>query len=245
MSESAAFLEALKRCLKAKGVTYLALAQRLELSEASVKRIFAEGTLSLERIGQILEVLGMSFHDVGKLSSSVSKRMPNELTYDQESVLAADPKLFAVFHLLLFGNGLKQILETYQISRKDAAHYLRILSDLELIEQRGPLIKMLVGKTIIWRDDGPLRATYRGQILNEFLANTFDGIGEANYFVTRSLSPGSQAIISRKLELLRSEMDELSAVDNAALKGKTQVTALLVAVRPFSFSVVNALKKRS
>lgn len=244
MQQSASFLCALKRCLKARGLTYADLASRLDLSEASVKRVFAEGTLTLERIGQVLDILEMSFLDVAKLSASLGKPQPDVLTYDQESILATDPKLFAVFHLVLFGKTLNDIVDTYDLSRKEAERHLATLEEIGLIERLAHKIKVLSGKAVTWRDDGPLRNAYKGQLLNEFLNDDFGGARELTSFMMRSLSPGSQALINRKLDLLKHEIEELSAIDAVALKGKTQTTALLVAMRPFSFSIVGSLKKR-
>ena len=43
-------ISTLKRVLKTRGVTYADLAERIALSEASVKRLFSQGTFTLERL---------------------------------------------------------------------------------------------------------------------------------------------------------------------------------------------------
>ena len=43
-------VEALKRVLKAQGLTYANLAERIGMSEASVKRMFSEQSIRLERL---------------------------------------------------------------------------------------------------------------------------------------------------------------------------------------------------
>ena len=50
MSQTAQLLSALKKFLKAKGITYQLLADRLDLSEASVKRLFSDESFSIRRI---------------------------------------------------------------------------------------------------------------------------------------------------------------------------------------------------
>src|SRR5436190_262814 len=102
MHQSGKFLQALKNCLKAKGVTYKLLAAKLRISETSVKRNFAEGSLSLPRIGEILATLELTFADVVKVMERGESRQ-DFLTFDQESILAGDKKLFVFFNLLLFG----------------------------------------------------------------------------------------------------------------------------------------------
>jgi hypothetical protein len=49
----------LKRALRASGHTYAHVAQKLDLSVASVKRLFSQEDLSLERIDAICELIGL------------------------------------------------------------------------------------------------------------------------------------------------------------------------------------------
>ena len=53
MRQTLAIHAALKRLLKARGRTYAEAATVLELSEASVKRLFARGELALDRIERL------------------------------------------------------------------------------------------------------------------------------------------------------------------------------------------------
>ena len=55
---------ALKRLLKAQGITYAALAKRLNLSEAAVKRMFSQQALSLLRLEQVCEVLDIGLSEL-------------------------------------------------------------------------------------------------------------------------------------------------------------------------------------
>jgi hypothetical protein len=53
MSEAAQIVVVLKRSLKARGMTYADLGRALKLSEASIKRIFAQETFSLDRLEEM------------------------------------------------------------------------------------------------------------------------------------------------------------------------------------------------
>ena len=80
---------ALKRLLKARGRTYAEAAGVLELSEASVKRLFASGDLSLERLERLCDWIGVDIADVvedavlggvaGRCSTRIA-RLPNGIT---------------------------------------------------------------------------------------------------------------------------------------------------------------------
>ena len=50
MTQTARLLETLKHYLKIQGITYRILAQRLKLSESSVKRLFSDQSLSLKHL---------------------------------------------------------------------------------------------------------------------------------------------------------------------------------------------------
>jgi hypothetical protein len=54
--ESKLLVSALKRCLKLKGLTYKDLSLSINLSESSVKRLFASNNLSLQRFEQVCAV---------------------------------------------------------------------------------------------------------------------------------------------------------------------------------------------
>ncbi|TIX35751.1 MAG: helix-turn-helix transcriptional regulator, partial [Mesorhizobium sp.] len=56
--------EALKRTLKAKGVTYRVLAERMGVSEPTVKRIFHERNCKLDRLMEICTAAGVELENV-------------------------------------------------------------------------------------------------------------------------------------------------------------------------------------
>ena len=53
MNETKKMLETLKRCLRARGVTYRSLGRSLGLSESSVKRLFADESFTLARLERV------------------------------------------------------------------------------------------------------------------------------------------------------------------------------------------------
>src|SRR6266446_10525339 len=110
------FVEALKRCLRARGMTYAALARELRISEASVKRMFSRSSFTLSRIEEILAALDLDLHEVARMSLA-SAAGPAELALDQETALGKDERLISVFWLVLNGWRYEQIAEAFSISR--------------------------------------------------------------------------------------------------------------------------------
>src|SRR5258708_22998118 len=93
------FVEALKKCLRARGMTYAALARELRISEASVKRMFSRSSFTLSRIEEILAALDLDLHEVARMSLA-SAAGPAELTLDQETALAKDGRRNSPFCLV-------------------------------------------------------------------------------------------------------------------------------------------------
>ena len=62
--DAAALVDALKRVLKARGLTYADIARGLDLSEASVKRIFSKRDFTLERLDEVCRLAGIDFAEL-------------------------------------------------------------------------------------------------------------------------------------------------------------------------------------
>ena len=97
--QTAALVEALKKLLKSRGITYRALAASLGLSEPSIKRLFSERTFTLQRLEKMCAVLEVDFFELAKLARGAAASV-DEMTLEQEKALAGDSKLLGVFYLL-------------------------------------------------------------------------------------------------------------------------------------------------
>jgi transcriptional regulator with XRE-family HTH domain len=70
-------VEALKKTLRARGVTYRQLAGKLGLSEPTIKRMFSRGTFTLARIEQMLRALDLDLYEVARMSRAGVARRPS------------------------------------------------------------------------------------------------------------------------------------------------------------------------
>lgn len=128
MDETRQVVDALKRCLKMRGLTYRSLAERINLSEASVKRIFSERSFTLRRVEQVCSALEIS---VGEL---LRRSRPTTLSLEQEEALARDPALLSFFYLLLHGWTEPDIQRGYEFEEVQIRKARARLIELELIE---------------------------------------------------------------------------------------------------------------
>ncbi len=219
------FVEALKKCLRGRGMTYAALARELRISEASVKRMFSRSSFTLSRIEEILAALDLDLHEVARMSLA--------------------ERLISVFWLVLNGWRYEQIAEAFSISRAELTLVFARLDRLKLIEWgKGERARLRVAKDFQWRAGGPVKKAYGRRVIGEFLEARFDSPLELLRFETRQLSPESAVLLKRRLERLVAEFNEFAELDSAVPGSRRVGVALLAACRPWEFSVVNALKRR-
>jgi DNA-binding Xre family transcriptional regulator len=239
MSSTSELIGALKSALRARGLRYRDVAAELGLSEASVKRLFAEETFSLHRFNQICALVDVSLVDLARIAA---ERDPiSTLSVDQEAALAADPLLFTVFYLLLNEWRPARIARTYGLTRPRAIKTLTTLDRLGLIELLpGNRVRLLTARSIRWRRDGPVRRAYEERALSEFMTHAFDGPDDSLIMETGELSPASLKLLERRLARLHREFNELVEVDLSLPPEHKRSVGLAIALRPWVFSLMEA-----
>jgi transcriptional regulator with XRE-family HTH domain len=243
MTARSRFVEALKRAVHARGMTYAALGGALRLSEASVKRMFSRGTFTLARIEQILGILELDLLEIARMTRQANGSAM--LTVEQETALAKDERLLSIFWLVVNDWTFAEILESFSISRTELTVAFARLEKVRLIEwSAGDRARLLVPKDFQWRDAGPAKRAYARRVMDEFLGSRFDSPLELMRFESRQMSAESAAILKERLRKLVDEFNQLAEAD-ASLPAQRRVgVALLAACRPWQFSVVNALRRR-
>ncbi len=243
MSQTSQLLSTLKKCLKAKGLSYRDLARELDLSEASIKRLFSAQSFTLKRLEEICNILDLNFFDLARISADVDAG-PGMLTVSQESALAENPKLLVFFYLLLNGRTPDSIVADYRISEAESLRLLLELDRLKLIELYPEnRIRFLIHPNIVWRKGGPIRNAYEKQITEEFLHASFDAPDERRRFENGKLSDASRTVIMKKIDRILKEFNELAELDKALPQKKSQNTGLMIALRPWVFSLLEDYKR--
>ena len=95
MSSPELVLDVLRAELRAVGITYKALAERIGMSESSVKRMFGQKDMALSRLAQICTACGIALEDVLRRAAD-SRSAADTLTLVQEKSLVAQPQLLLV-----------------------------------------------------------------------------------------------------------------------------------------------------
>ncbi len=245
MKESSQLIAGLKVCMKARNMTYKDLGKRLKLSEASIKRLFANETFTLERLERICEVLDISISQLVKMSFASSDEEVEYLNDSQEELLANDPSLLTVFYLLAHEWKPSEIAADYEISLAQISRHVISLEKLRLLERHpGNKIKMLVGPNITWKPNGAVQVQFERQARAEFFSHEFSGEQETLKFIHGEVSDATLRHLQRKIDELVKFFHSYSQVDATLPKSQTHSVGMSLAIRPWVYSQFSHLKKR-
>src|ERR1700677_1227574 len=199
MAQRSLIISELKRSLREQGLTYAAVAKKLNLSVASVKRLFSVGALSLERVDLICELLQIELADL--LGRARERPTTNQLTLAQEQEIVADPKLFLITWLLINRMSLEDIARSYRFTEQEVLRYFLKLDRLKVVElQPGNHVRLLVNRHFSWRPGGPVQRLIHEKILREFTASHFIGPHEEFLFHGAEVSAAAFNDLQRVLK---------------------------------------------
>ena len=245
MAQAAPLIGALKQVLKARGYTYARLAKGLGLSEASVKRVFATRTFTLERLDRICDLVGIEISDLARMVSQESAT-PAQLTHTQEKELVSDPKLLLVAVHALNHWSFEDIVSTYALSKAECIRLLARLDRLGILDLLpNNKVRVKVARNFAWLPDGPIQQYFRAQLQNDFFRARFDQPGELMVFVSGMLSRASNAAIQNRMRRLREEFSELHQQDLHVPLSERSGTSLLMAVRPWAPETFKRLRQQA
>lgn len=243
MSDTSAVLGALKQALKGRGMTYRDVARGLDLSEASVKRLFSRNDFTLVRLERICALLELSLGDLLRLAEA-GQSVISELTDAQERELMADRKMLLMAILVINGWTYEQILGDYTLSAQEVVGYLVRLDRLKLIDLLPRnRIRLRISRNFTWRKDGAIERFFEHQVVGEFLRHRFDGANSLRRFVFGVLSKRSMTLLRRRLDQVVREFNELHQEDLQLPPGARRGTSLLLAARRWAPSVFADLER--
>jgi len=192
MAERHLIVAEIKRALRECQLTYVQVASKLQLSLASVKRLFATGDLSLERVESICELLGLTLKDI--LDRAHLRNPPTkQLSLPQEQELVTDTKLLFIAWLVLNRTPIEQIVRQYRFTEADVQRHLIRLDRLKVIElQPGNRVRLLISRHFSWRAGGPVQQFIHERLLGEFFASSFSGPLDEIFFHGCAMSDDTQ-----------------------------------------------------
>jgi transcriptional regulator with XRE-family HTH domain len=244
MAQRARLVAELKHLLKEHGITYAAVARKLKLSHASVKRLFSRGHFSLQRVDEICELAGVELTD---LTERMREREApvSKLTLEQERQIVSDPRLMLVAWLIINKWRFEEIVKFYRFTEREMLGYLIKLDRLKLIElQPGNRVRLRVSRNLSWRPGGPMQRYVHDVLLREFFASDFsDPRAEFSFYATE-MSEGVMAQARRAIQNALKECMEQSERDMALPIAQRQGAVCVLAFRPLQFSAFREFQRQ-
>lgn len=243
MSETAAMVNGLKRILKMRRINYAHVAQALDLSEATVKRMFSKNEFSLQRFEQVCRLAEVT---VAELAREVDneKNYISQLTEEQERRVVGNTRLFIVAVCVLNHLTLEQIIAIYDLSEAECIQLLLELDRIRFLQLLpNNRIKLLVSRTFSWRPNGPILQYVKETGAEDYFRSRFDGLGEHVTLINALLSPASSAQIISRLKRIGREFAEMHDDDKHLPLGERRPASLLLAIRPWEPEAFKKLRR--
>jgi len=229
MSKAANLVDALKRELKARGITYAQLAQKIGMSEASIKRMFAQKNFTLARLDEILQACDIEFSELAHHDLEPTSPLISQLTQAQEKEIISDPKLMLVALSCLNQISMEAMLASYQMTEVEIIKHLLKLDKIGFLQLLpNNRVKLLVSRTFRWLPHGPIQSYFLGMVENDFLASRFDGDGEWMQLINVMLSRSSILQLQNRLKQVAKEVAALHQIDaNLPFEERFAISCLL------------------
>lgn len=239
MNDTTALIETLKRILKSKKITYAAIAKELEISEASVKRTFSEGSFTMERFGKICALADLTITEVATLTKANSGDDHYQYTEEQERFFAENPKYLAFFDMLIrLGSVEKIIAERPHLTERKITTYMKQLDNMGLIERLvDHKFRFRVSKHVSWIKNGPLRKKFLPLAKSDFLQDGFSDPNSCFEFSSVQLSAGSIEKITVKLKELATEIRYIADLEKK-INVETADYGFMICMRPWKFDLL-------
>lgn len=237
MNQTAALVDTLKQQLRRHGRTYADVARALELSEASVKRLFAERNFTLERLERICALLEMDLGELVLAMQAQGARL-QELSEAQEAEICGDPLLLLVAVCVINGYGFADLVHQYRLSETEAVQQLARLDRLKLIDLLpGNRLRLRIAPNFRWRAGGPIQRFFQEHVAHEFFRSRFDGEDEHLVVLNGLLSRAGNAEWQRRLQRLVQDFNDLCRADANLPMAQRHGTTAVLAVRRWRYGL--------
>ncbi len=231
MTEADLLVATLKKQLKNQGMTYRDVAKAIKLSEPSVKRLFASGRFTVDRLAQISNLLGFTLAELSKEALQNQPRL-STLTEKQEREIVSDSKLMMVAVCVLNHWTMDEIVGAYKLSSPECLKYLLRLDGLRIIDLLpNNRIRIIVARDFDWLPSGPIRQFFRSKGIDDLLKSEFDRKDETMTFVHGMFTEQAISVILDELGRLRKKFAELHEESLSAPLSMRRGFGLLYAMR--------------
>jgi transcriptional regulator with XRE-family HTH domain len=232
MPHAITLVDTLKRLLKARGITYGELATRIDMSEASVKRMFSQKNFTLQRLDDILTASGIGFDELSEAQSGSTAIA--QLTMAQEKEIIGDPRLLVVAVSAMNHISFDDIVSYYAMDAVEVTKYLLRLDKIGFLELLpNNRVKLLIARTFGWIPNGPIQTYFRHEAAADYLDSRFDGQDEVLRLVNVMLTKQSAAALLERLKQVAAEFSQQHQHETRLPLSQRHAISFMVAARPW------------
>jgi hypothetical protein len=209
LSGTQTLVATLKAKLRGQGVVYAELADRVGLSEASIKRIMASGQMTLKQLDRMCAAAKTSVIELAQeaAASSSSEPVQDQLTEDQEILLASDDRIFRFYYALALRMDLVQASKHVGFTDRERTKALVALDKCGLIVlHEFERVTLNVPNSAQWRSNGELMKKYGASLREAFFQSTFSGDHEFLGFRSVRILPETAEDIRGRLARIHHEL---------------------------------------
>ncbi len=235
MAQTQQLINTLKKQLRAHGKTYSDLAPALGLSEASIKRLFANNNFTLQRLETACEFIGLQLAELIALMEA-DQPLLQQLTLKQERDIASDITLLITTVSVINGYSFNHLTEQYQLSHNACIQKLAHLDRLKIIELLpGNRIKLLTAPNFHWQPNGPIQQFFLKHIEREFFTTRFEDKSEKLLVLNGLFSQEANAELQKKMEKLAHDFNTIIQKDKITTIDKRSGVTMVLAMRDWQY----------
>ena len=245
MARSKKLIKILKKELRSKGITYKQIAESLNLSEASIKNMFAKSHFSLERIDSICELLEIELSDLANMAENDMSTI-SHLSLENERELVSDMHLLLVAYCIMNYWTLHDIIQQYDISETECIAHLVKLDKMKMIElQVNNRVRLLISANFSWHINGPIERFFRQQVQSQFFNADFSGEGELRLVNNGNIGLQSRKKLVERLSSIGDYFEELSQDDRQLDMRDRHGSTMVLAIRQWEFEAFKSLERKA
>lgn len=171
MTTEKQLIEALKSLLKQQRKTYKDIADWLDLSEGSVKRLFSKSDMSIERLLLILSHLGRDMNDL-VVAMNANSRQISQITAAQERELVDDVPTMLTALAVLSNLQAEEITQHYQLDEQTVERALLKLDKMRILTLLpNNHYQLNVHPNFRWLAGGPIQHFFMDNLAASFISD--------------------------------------------------------------------------
>ena len=219
--EHALLLAALRRRLRAAGLTQSDISQKLGVGTATVKRWLHGRGLGLRNLSQLCALADTTLSEIAE-DAAVRDRSSETLTLAQEKALTTSSELSTIFFVIVTGWPVSEAEEGFGIPPENIARHVDRLERLALIDRLpGGRLRARLDPAHVWQRE-PMRRHFEQHMKHLFFDLDYGDPSTIFGVEMIKLSPVGIARVAETIQRFRAELREIAQVDRrtSALPGE-------------------------